>query len=513
MADETLLSGAGETRGDPTRTAVMTGAALFMVSLDNLVVTTALPKIRESLHTGLSGLEWTVNSYTLTFAVLLLTASAVADRFGRRKLFGIGMAIFTLASAAAALAPGIGTLIAARAAQGLGAAIVMPLTLTMLSAAFPPEKRGAALGIWGTIGGLAVALGPVAGGIVIDSVSWQWIFWINVPIGVLLLVLLPGWLAESKGASTRLDITGTVLASAGLFGLVLGLIRGNTAGWTSAEVVLSLIAGAGLLALFLVWESRTPTPMLPLRLFRSVSFSAVNAVAMLMYFGMFGAIFLLTQFIQNVQGVSPLGAGVRLLAWTALTLVGAPIGGILSDKIGGKPIVFVGMALQALGLAWIAVVLSETTTFPDLLPAFLVSGLGMGLYFGPAANLALGSVSRSEEGIASGANNAIREIGGVFGVAVLSAMFSASGGYESKHAMVTGMQPAMWVGAAVVGLGALAALLIRGGNPQPADGPRADLGTDAQSGSQPAAKAAPQPVLARKTSGPVKSADQAAAAL
>ena len=463
MADNTPPSTGGSTYGHPTRTSVITGVALFMISLDNLVVTTALPQIREHLHTSVQGLEWTVNAYTLTFAVLLLTAAAVAERFGRRRLFFLGILLFTAGSTLAALANGIEVLVAARALQGLGAAVVLPLTLTLLSAAYPPEKRAGALGLWGAIGGLAVALGPVVGGLIIHFVSWQWIFWVNVPIGVVMLAAVPSWLSESRGAHRPLDVVGTVLASLGLLGLVLGLVRGNAAGWTSAGVLGSLGAGVLLLGAFLYWEDRTPTPMLPLRLFRNRTFTAVNVVSMLMYFGMFGSIFLITQYLQDVQGASALGSGVRMLSWTGLTLIGAPLGAVLATRFGGRPIVTLGLTLQALGLVYLALVVSTGSGYAVLVPGFVLNGFGMGLFFGPTADLVLGSAGRKEEGIASGANNAIREIGGVFGVAVLASVFAAKGGYTSAASFVSGMHLAVAIGAGFVTAGAIAALFITAG--------------------------------------------------
>src|SRR5581483_9362373 len=313
----------------------LTSAAAFMVTLDNLVVTTAIPVIRRDLDAGIGGLEWTVNAYTLTFAVLLLTGAALGDRFGRRRLLALGLGIFTLASAAAALAPTIGALDAARAVQGLGGAIVMPLTLTILSAAVPPERRGLALGAWGGISGLAVAFGPLVGGAVVDGISWHWVFWLNVPIGVALVPLVLTRLDESRGAHDRVDLPGLGLASAGLLGIVWGLVRANTVGWGSPEILGALAAGAVLTAAFLAWERRAPAPMLPLAFFRDRTSSLANAASLLMSFGMFGSIFLLAQFFQTVQGYSPLGSGLRILPWTAMPMIVAPIAGALSDRIGG----------------------------------------------------------------------------------------------------------------------------------------------------------------------------------
>src|SRR5215471_1976013 len=443
-------------------TFVVTSAALFMASLDNLVVTTALPSIREHLHASLEGLQWTVNVYTLTFAVLLLIGASLGERYGRRRMFVAGLALFTAGSAAAALAPGIGALVAARAVQGVGAAIVIPLTLTLLSAAVTPQRRGLALGAWGAVGGLAIAIGPLVGGAVVEGASWQWIFWLNVPIGIALLPVARLRLTESRGPSTSLDLPGLVLASVGLLGIVLGVVRGNDHGWTSLTVLPPLVIGALLVAAFVAWELRAREPMLPLHLFRSRGFAVTNAASLLMFFGMFGSIFLLAQFLQVVQGYSPLQAGLRTLPWTAMPVLVAPIAGSLSDRIGGRPLLATGLALQAIGLGWLAAIASPTVAYATLVPAFVVSGVGLSLFFAPVANVVLGSVRREQEGIASGANNAIRELGGVFGVAVLGAVFSARGSYASGTAFVSGLVPAVWVGGAAVAVAAAIALFLPG---------------------------------------------------
>jgi EmrB/QacA subfamily drug resistance transporter len=441
-------------------TLAITSVALFMVVLDNLVVSTALPVIRVDLGASIEQLEWTVNAYTLTFAVFLLTGAALGDRFGRRRMFATGITLFTLASAAAALAPSMGALIAARAVQGVGGALVMPLTLTLLSAAFPAERRGVALGIWGAVGGIAVASGPLVGGAVIEGISWQWIFWLNVPIGLILVPLAITLLRESHGPDKALDLPGLALASVGLLGIVWGLVNGNADGWTSGGIVGSLVAGIVFVGAFVVWELRTAQPMLPMRFFRNRAFSAANGASLAMSFGMFGSIFLLTQFFQTAQGFSPLEAGLRVLPWTAMPMLVAPIAGAMSDKIGSRPILATGLALQALGLAWIAAVSTATVGYGSLVGPFILSGIGMGMFFAPMANVILGSVSALEEGKASGANNAVREVGGVFGVAVLASVFSRYGGYESAATFNDGLVIATWVGAIVVALGAAAALAI-----------------------------------------------------
>jgi EmrB/QacA subfamily drug resistance transporter len=448
------------TRASTIWTFAITSVALFMVTLDNLVVTTALPVIRKDLHASLSQLEWTVNAYTLTFAVLLLTGAALGDRFGRRLMFSVGLGIFTASSAAAAMAGSMLALDLARAAQGVGGAIVTPLTLTILSAAVPPQRRGLALGAWGGIGGLAVAMGPLIGGAVVEGISWQWIFWLNVPIGLILAPLAFLRLRESRGPASRLDLGGLGLASVGLFGIVWGLVRANSVGWGSAEIVGSLVGGSVVLAFFVLWELRSRAPMLPMRFFRNRAFTLTNISSLFMFFGMFGSIFLLAQFFQTVQGYSPLQAGVRILPWTAMPIFIAPIAGALSDRIGGQRIMGVGLALQAIGLGWIATVSTPTVPYSDLVLPFFISGIGMALFFAPVANVVLSAVRREEEGQASGAANAIRELGGVFGVAVLASVFAHYGGYLSGQDFVDGMRPAVFVGAALVGLGSVLAFLV-----------------------------------------------------
>ena len=375
-------------------TLAITSVAVFMVTLDNLVVTTAIPVIREDLHASLSGLQWTVNAYTLTFAVLLLTGAALGDRFGRRRLLAIGIAIFTVASAAAALAPSILALDVARAAQGVGGAIVMPLTLTVLSAAVPAGRRGVALGIWGGISGLAVAFGPLVGGAVVSGLSWHWIFWLNVPIGLLLVPLIRLRLDETRGPVSSFDLLGLGLASAGLVGIVWGLVRANEVGWTSPQIIGAFVVGGALLLSFVAWELRTEHPMLPMRFFANRTFALANIASLLMFFGMFGSIFFISQFFQVVQGLSPFQSGLRILPWTAMPMLVAPIAGAVSDRIGGHRLMGAGLALQAIGLAWIAAVSTPTTPYAEFIGAFALSGIGMALFFAPVANVILSSVRR-----------------------------------------------------------------------------------------------------------------------
>jgi EmrB/QacA subfamily drug resistance transporter len=444
----------------PLPTVLVTSAAIFMVSLDNLVVTNALASIRVDLGASLEALEWTVNAYTLAFAVFLLTGAALGDRFGRRRVFIGGLALFTGASAAAALAPGTEALIAARAVQGVGVAIVAPLSLTLLSTAVPAARRGMAIGLWSGVSGLGVALGPLVGGAVIEGISWQWIFWLNVPVGIALAPLAARVLRESRGPARRLDAPGLVLASAGLLGVVYGVVRGNPAGWGAAEVVVPIAAGLALLAAFVAWELRTPDPMLPMRFFHSRAFAATNGVSLAMTFGIFGSIFLLAQFFQTVQGYSPLEAGLRTLPWTGMPMLVAPVAGMLSDRLGSRPLMAAGLALQALAIVWIGIVSTPDVAYGLLVPAFVMGGTGMALVFAPAASAVLGAVRADEAGQASGATNAIRELGGVLGVAVLAAVFTGAGGFETPAAFVDGLRPAMWVGAAVLAAGSFTALLV-----------------------------------------------------
>jgi EmrB/QacA subfamily drug resistance transporter len=437
---------------------VVTGVAEFMVTLDALVVTMALPVIRHRLHTGLAGLEWVVNAFTLSFAVLLLSGAALGDRYGRRRLFLFGLLLFVSASAAAALAPNIDLLIAARAVQGAGGALVVPLTLTLLSEVVPPDRRNWALGIWGAIGGAAIAIGPLVGGAVVQALSWPYIFWLNVPIGLFLIPLSWLRLRESYGPSRHLDLRGVLAASAGFFGIVYGLVRGPQVGWTSRDALVGLAGGCVFLVVFIGLEHSGSEPMLPLVLFRNRQFAVTNVVSLSMTFGMFGSIFLFAQYLQTVQHYSPLSAGVRTLPWTVMPVLAAPLAGLLVDKVGGRTIVALGMALQGAGLAWIAVVLSPTTPYLHFVPAFVCTGVGMALFFVPIASLALGSVAAESHGVASGVNNALRELGGVLGVSALGAIFAAAGGYRSVGTFEHGLFRALVVGAAVVGGGAALAL-------------------------------------------------------
>jgi EmrB/QacA subfamily drug resistance transporter len=458
MAGEALTQMTDKRRRGWTLAIVSIG--LFMVVLDNLVVNVALPSIHRDLGASIQALEWTVSAYVLSYAVFLLTGSALGDRFGRRRMFIAGIALFTASSAVAALAPSIGLLIAARATQGLGAAIATPLTLTLLAEAFPPARRGIAIGVWSGVSGIAVALGPLVGGAVVQVSSWQWIFWINVPIGLVLVPLAAWRLAESHGPTKRLDLTGLALSSAGLFGIVYGLVRSQSQGWTSPEIVISLAAGAALVIAFIVYELRTDEPMLPMSFFANRGFAVTNAVSLAMYFGMFGSIFFLSQFLQNVLHNTPFQAGIKLLVWTGASMVVSPLAGFFSERYGSRMFMVAGLGLQAIALGWLAILTSTTQTYTSMIVPFIFAGAGMALVFAPSANAVLSSVRTDQAGQASGATNAVRELGGVLGIAVLATVFTSHGSYASPQAYVDGLIPAMWVGVAVLAAGALIAAVL-----------------------------------------------------
>jgi EmrB/QacA subfamily drug resistance transporter len=435
----------------------LTAVASLIVALDALVVTTALSTIRADLDASIEQLEWTVNAYNLSFAVLLLTAAALGDRFGRRRLFAAGLALFTAASAACALAPDIGALIAARAIQGAGAALVTPLSLAIVSAAFPPERRGSAIGILMGVTGLAVASGPLVGGAIAQGLAWQWIFWVNVPIGVVTLPLILLRLDESFGADSGLDIGGVVLATGGALGLVWGLVRGNSAGWGSAEVVAALVAGAILLVAFVAWELRAREPMLPMRLFRSRPFSVGNAASFLATASLFGTVFFMAQFLQTAMGYGPLGAGLRLLPWTVTLSLCAPLAGALADRIGVRPFIVGGLFLQGVGFGWVALIADPSVAYGELIAPMVVAGVGISMALPAFQSAVVSAVAPEAIGKAAGVNSTMRQLGGVFGIAILVAVFAGAGGYASAQAFSDGFAPAIGVSAGLSLLGALVA--------------------------------------------------------
>ncbi len=443
-----------------TWAVVLTAVGSLMAALDTLVVSSALSTIRIDLGASLQQLEWTVNAYNLTFAVLLITAAALGDRFGRRRLYAAGLVLFSAASAACALAPSVGWLIAGRAVQGAGAALVVTLGLALLSAAFPPERRGAAIGIFSAITGLAVASGPFVGGAVVEGINWEWIFWLNVPIGLAAVPFVLRRMTESFGADSGLDVPGLALVTGGVFGIVFALVRGNAAGWGSAEVVLALLAGALLVAAFVAWELRAAEPMLPMRFFRSRGFAAGNTAMFFTFASLFTGVFFFAQLLQTVLGYGPFETGLRLLPWTATFMTVAPIAGTLADRIGERPFMVSGLVLQAIGMAWIALIAEPDMAYGQLVVPLIVAGVGVSLAIPSGQNSVVGSVDESAIGKAAGTNSMMRELGGVFGIAIAAAVFAGAGGYASAQAFADGFAPAIGVSAGFSLLGALAATLL-----------------------------------------------------
>lgn len=459
MADISLQRRDAEVR--PTWLVVLAvSLPMFMAALDNLVVTNALPVIREDLGASLEALTWTVNAYTLSFASLILMTSALADRFGRRRVFMGGLFVFTLASLWCGFSDDVGMLIAARALQGAGGAAVMPLSLTLLSTSVPLRMRPAAIGIWGGVSGLGVALGPIIGGAVVEGLSWQAIFWLNVPVGLICLPLIRYALPESHGRPERLDVLGVILAAGGIFTLTFGIVRGNDAGWTSGEILGALVAGVALLVAFIAWETRVTAPLLPLRLFRNRSFAAANVIGVVFSFGIFGAVFLLIQFLQLVQGASPLHAGVMTMPWTLAPLVVAPLTGFITPRTGTRPVLIAGLLLMALGLSWIAVLLDPAVEYHVLVPAFVAAGVGMGLVFAPLATATLHGVAAEDQATASGTNSTARELGIALGIAVLTAVFTGAGGELTPTGFTEPAVPAVLVGAVALVAAAVTAMVI-----------------------------------------------------
>jgi EmrB/QacA subfamily drug resistance transporter len=440
----------------------LASVASFMVALDALVVTTALSTIRDSLGASIEALEWTVNAYNLSFAVLLMTGAALGDRFGRRRMYVVGLGLFVAASAACALATDVGWLIAARAVQGAGGALVMPLALALLSAAIPPERRAKALGIFSSVTGLALIVGPVIGGAIAQGLAWEWIFWLNVPIGLLVIPFALRRIDESFGERATLDVGGLVLVSGAALGIVWGLMRGNTAGWGSLEVVVTLAAGLVLALTFVAWESRSTAPMVPLRLFHSPAFASGNAAAFLYTGSIYSSLFFLPQFLQTVQGHSPLATGLRLLPWTAVLFVVAPIAGGLVNRLGERPLVVVGLLCQTIGMAWLGLIARPDVAYLSLVPPLVLAGAGVSLAMPAAQNAVMSAVARSEVGKASGTFNMLRFLGGAFGIAVAAAVFTGAGGFGSAQAFSAGFGPAIGVSAGLSLLSALAGLGLPG---------------------------------------------------
>jgi EmrB/QacA subfamily drug resistance transporter len=441
---------------------VLTAIGSFMGALDTLVVSTAIPTIRVDLGASISQLEWTVNAYNLSFAVMLITAAAVGDRFGRRRLYAIGLVGFAAASAACAVSPDVGWLIAARAIQGVGAAFMMSLGLALLSAAFPAERRGTAIGLFSAVTGLAVASGPLVGGAVVNGLDWTWIFWLNVPIGLLAAPLVLARVKESFGPNTAFDFPGLGLVTAGALGIVWGLVRGNTAGWESVEVVAALVGGALLVVAFVAWESRASEPMIPISFFRSRAFSAGNLAIFAVFGSLFAEVYFFSQLLQTGMGFDALGAGLRLMPWTGTFLLIGPIAGALSDRIGERPLMVTGLLIQAAGTGWIALIAGPDLSYSELVVPMVVAGVGISMAIPSAQNSVLGSVAEEAVGKAAGTNSLMRELGGVFGIAIAVAVFAGAGSYASPQAFTDGFVPAVGVAAALALVGAIAGSFLPG---------------------------------------------------
>ncbi len=438
----------------------LTSTGYFMVVLDSVVVITALPRMQRDLHVSLTSLQWTLNAYGIAFAAGIITAAALGDRFGRRRVFTAGLALFTAASVACALAPNASELIAARTVQGLGGAIVLPLSLTILTTAFPAQRRGMIVGIYGGLAGLAVAMGPIVGGALAQSIDWHWIFWINVPIGVVAVLLGLRLLPESYGAPARLDPMGVGLVTAGVVSLVWALSRANTVGWSSAEVVGTLVAGAVLLLGFVGWESSVAEPMVPLRMFSVRDFAVGNLTTFFMSGAIFAAGLLVTEEFQLARHYSPVGTGVRLLPFFATPMLVSPIAGALSDRIGRRPIMVVGLSMLTAGFVWVAWRGSLATSWIELVIALLIAGVGISMALPTVPTAVLSAVAPHEMGKASGINYMAQRFGAVFAIAIGSAVFSASGDLGSPAAVTAGFRPALWACACFALLAAVSALWI-----------------------------------------------------
>ncbi|WP_327255776.1 MFS transporter [Streptomyces sp. NBC_01244] len=459
-------------------TVLAVSLPMFMVALDNLVVTNALASIRHDLGSTVENLQWVTNAYVLGFAGFLLTAAGLGDRYGRRKVFVIGITAFTLASLGCGLSDSTTALIVFRTLQGVTAAAVLPLSLTILTVSVPPQKRGVAIGLWSAISSLAVALAPLVGGAITTGLDWHWIFLVNIPIGLIAVPLVLKVLDESRGAAAKLDIPGLVLACAGVLALVWGIVKGGEDGWTSAGVVAAFVAAAVLFVVFLLWERKAPSPMLPLAIYRIKAFSLANVVSLAVFFGLFGPIFLIAQYLQVARGHSAFEAGLWTLPWAVMPMLVAPFAGKFAPRIGSGVLMAAGLFVSGAGLAWFAAVAGVGASDWEYVGPFVLAGAGMGLVFAPTAMVVMSSVPPQMAGKASGANTTVRELGGALGIAVATSIFSGSGSYDTPQHFTDGMIPGLWVGAAVLAAGALVALAIprprkaAAGQPQPQPAPK-----------------------------------------
>ena len=450
---------------------------MFMGSLDNLVVTTALATIAADFRTTQAELQWVVNGYTLPFAGALLAGAVLGDRIGRRRVFLWGIALFTVSSAFCAMAGSVGLLVAARVVQGAGAGLILPVSLTLAVAAVSRKQRNLAVGVWGAVNGIGIAVGPLAGGLVTEGLNWSWIFWINVPVGLVAIPLVLWAIGESKGDDRELNVAGLVLVVGAVVLAVWGIVQAADHGWGQAGTIVPLVVAAALFAGYVANEVRAAEPLIPLRLYRQPAFMLSNGIAFTMYFGVFGSIFFLAQFLQGPMGYSPFEAGLRTLPWTAAPMVVVPITSALIDRVGGGVLQAIGSLLQAAALGWIAVIADPGLTYAGILGPMILAGVGMGMVFAANPATVIGSVRDADHNKASGVNNTVREFGGALGIAVLTTVFThafnqhgVTGPQDAADAFVAGLQPALWLGLVVVGAGGLLGLLIRRDAVAPAGG-------------------------------------------
>jgi EmrB/QacA subfamily drug resistance transporter len=448
-------------------TLVAVAVGLFMIMLDNTVVNVALPSIQGDLGISISELEWVVNAYALTFGVLLLIGGKLADMLGRRAIFITGLVIFTLSSLACGLATGPEMLIGARTVQGIGAALMNPATLSIITATFPPRQRGTAIGIWAGVSALALAIGPLVGGLLTEKIDWSWIFYINVPIGVLGVLAARVFIDETKDSSAeqRLDLPGLLTSGLGLFALTFGLIETNHHAWTSTIVVSMLLLGVALLAVFVVLELRQRIPMLDLSLFRNRTFAGANAAMLLVGLAMFGIFFFTSLFVQNILGFSAIETGASFLPMTVLIILVAPIAGRISDHFGPRWLMGAGMVLLSASLLLFGR-LETDSTFWGLLPAMLVGGFGMAITMSPTTAAAMGSVPVDKAGVGSAVINSMRQVGGSTGIAVMGALVATQLSVKTPEdprygpQFIDGFHLAVHVGAALVLVGAVIAVAL-----------------------------------------------------
>lgn len=454
----------GEEIYSPSRqrwTIIIVSIVSFMTGLDVLVLMTALPTLRLELHTNAAHLGWTINAYEIGFAALILTGAALGDRFGRRLLFAVGVLIFTVGSAWAALSHSIDVLIAARAFQGIGSGVATALATALISAATPPEKRGAAFGIWGAVTGMAIALGPLVGGAIVQWLSWHWIFWINVPIGIALIGLTFWLISESKGEVLPIDFAGLVLSTVGVVAISQALIRGGDSGWTSPSVLFGIIGGVVVLVAFVLWEHRARSPMMPLSMFRNLSFTGGCGAGFAMGVALYGNTFIFAQYLQFALHNDALGVGIRLLPWVSLTPLVSPITGVLTDRIGERPLVILGFVLFAGAFFIIGPMAKSGVGYGTLIGPLLIAGIGVPMTFVAMISAVMRSVEPARFGVASGVSMTIRQVGAVFGVAIAVAVFSSYGDFTSPAKFIDGFSPAVIVLAVATLLGVVPSLFIR----------------------------------------------------